>query len=104
MKCDDCKKPFVTPADWGDYDDATEWACTCKGRYIFLVDVDGKRNSMYCRKCNVTKEWASCDGAFGCVCSAHHHIEYHEKWDIIEANPSLGKMTINQLEGFEVDR
>lgn len=26
MKCK-CGKPFVASEDWGDYDDACEWAC-----------------------------------------------------------------------------
>lgn len=28
--CPDCGLPIVTYSDWGDYDDACEWACTCK--------------------------------------------------------------------------
>ena len=25
--CKKCKKPIVFSEDWGDYDDACEWAC-----------------------------------------------------------------------------
>jgi hypothetical protein len=27
--CLKCGKTIVSPEDWGDYDDACEWACTC---------------------------------------------------------------------------
>ena len=30
-KCPKCNKPLVSSQDWGDYDDAQEWACMCKG-------------------------------------------------------------------------
>jgi hypothetical protein len=29
MRCLDCGKKESTPEDWGDYDDACEWACNC---------------------------------------------------------------------------
>jgi len=27
MKCEICKKEIITQEDWGDYDNAIEWAC-----------------------------------------------------------------------------
>lgn len=45
--CPKCGKKIVHPDDWGDYDDACEWACRCpeakgdcyiaNGKYIFDV-------------------------------------------------------------------
>lgn len=29
MKCQSCGKPIVSNEEWGDYDDACEWACHC---------------------------------------------------------------------------
>jgi hypothetical protein len=29
-KCSFCGKTKILEEDWGDYDDASEWACNCK--------------------------------------------------------------------------
>ena len=29
MICETCGKRIVHPDDWGDYDDAVDWACRC---------------------------------------------------------------------------
>lgn len=29
MKCAQCGKPRIFSSDFGDYDDAIEWSCTC---------------------------------------------------------------------------
>jgi len=36
--CEKCKKPIVHPDDWGDYDNACEWACTCTEHFPYEPD------------------------------------------------------------------
>ena len=31
--CNKCGKRIVHPDDWGDYDDACEWACRCPQKW-----------------------------------------------------------------------
>jgi len=33
MKCKKCGKTIIHPDDYGDYDDACEWSCTCTDHF-----------------------------------------------------------------------
>lgn len=64
MKCARCGKPYVHPEDWGDYDDACEWACRCKHPLPLSSYYGHWRPSTKVHAVDVNHRWL-CDGEEG---------------------------------------
>lgn len=58
--------------------------------------------NLWCEECKKKYSKEGCDGALGCTCDAHSHIEMHEKNDWMKL-PKFRNMTPNQLEGRSLD-
>lgn len=61
MRCKKCHKDIVLYEDWGDYDDACEWACNCHSYLISDCPVCKKETLFrYTDLDNLDKDYAVC--------------------------------------------
>jgi hypothetical protein len=51
MECKKCGKRIVLSEDWGDYDDACEWACTCMEYTEHSIHQMNREIVLSCPKC-----------------------------------------------------